>query len=111
MKKIYVAGAYSSDNIIGVFDNIRRGIHTSYGLLNAGYAPFVPWFDWLFLLIGPVSLDKLREYTLVWMRGCEAVYVIPEGLENSKGTHHEIKVAESLGIPVYYDIEELFENE
>ena len=42
MKRVYVAGAYSADNVIDVLENIRRGIEKCAELLGEGIAPFCP---------------------------------------------------------------------
>jgi hypothetical protein len=106
MKRIYVAGPYSADNVLGVLDNIRNGLHVSTRLFVAGYAPFCPWSDFLFHLMTKPS-DTIRksryyEYSMAFLECCHAVLVLP-GYENSAGTLAEIQRAGELNIPVYYD--------
>ena len=48
--KVYVAGAYSADNVLDVLSNIRRGIRASTEIFLAGYSPFCPWLDYHFQL-------------------------------------------------------------
>ena len=48
MKRIYVAGAYSDDNVLKILNHMRVGMRAGLKLLLAGYAPFVPWFDYHF---------------------------------------------------------------
>ena len=50
MKKVYVAGAMSSNNILGVLRNISVGVHYGAEVLARGFAPFVPHFDIAFTL-------------------------------------------------------------
>ena len=45
MKRVYIAGPYSSDNIIGGLENIRRGRRMAAKLLQHGIAVFCPWLD------------------------------------------------------------------
>lgn len=105
MKRLYIAGAYSSDNILGVLDNIRTGIRAGTEAMLQGYAPFVPWLDFQFHLMlrgdEMLSVKDYQNYSLEWLKVCHAMWVLP-GHENSKGTAVEIKLAEELGIPIYY---------
>jgi len=50
MKKVYVAGAFSGDNVLTILDNMRKGMRLATEVLLAGFAPFVPWFDYHFQL-------------------------------------------------------------
>ncbi len=45
MLKIYIAGPYSSDNILQGLENIRRGQRMAAKLLQHGLAVFCPWLD------------------------------------------------------------------
>ncbi len=104
--RAYIAGAYSSDNAIGVFDNMRRGIRLSFCALKAGFAPFVPWFDYQFALIDKMELKEFYEYSMAWLEASDCVIVVEEGWEKSKGTVAEIERAKDLGIPVFFNLKE-----
>ena len=110
MKRIYVAGAMSADNILDVLGNISVGISVGAQLLEKGYAPFVPHFDVFFKIQnGPnynVPMKYYYDYTLEWLKASDAVVVCPDW-ENSVGTKNEIQTAIELGMPVFYSIEEL----
>lgn len=110
MKKIYVAGAYSGPDFLTILGNMRRGMQLSYKVLKAGFAPFVPWFDYQFVLIGEVTLEEFYKYSMAFLPVCDAVLVVGEGHKNSKGTQNEIRQAAKLGIPVFYSLEELIRN-
>lgn len=105
--RVYVAGAYSAPNVIGVLGNMRRGLALSFEVLKAGFAPFSPWLDYQFALIGEVSLEDYYRYSLSWLEASHAVLVVPEGAAESRGTQAEIKRAGELGIPVFWSLEEL----
>ena len=45
-------------------------------------------------------------YTMEWLKVSDMVLVCPNW-QNSKGTKAEIEKAKELGIPVYFDIEEI----
>ena len=107
MKRVYVAGPYSADNVIDVLTNMRRGMRLAYLVLQAGFAPFVPWFDHHFAFMGPVSLDRYYRYSMSWLEASDAVIVQTLGAAASKGTRAEIARATELGIPVFYSLDEL----
>lgn len=109
--RVYVAGAYSSDNVLGVLDNIRKGIRTATeAFLTGECAPFVPWFDYQFQLSlregESLTVPDYYEYSLAWLEVSDCVLVLP-GWEKSKGTIAEIERAKELRIPVFYSMNEL----
>ena len=112
MKRVYVAGAYSDDNILGVLKNMQKGMRTGTEVALCGFAPFVPWLDYQFqLMLRPeenenLTMDFYYNYSLAFLEVCDYVLVVP-GFENSKGTLGEITKAKQLNIPVYYSIDDL----
>lgn len=103
MKKVYVAGKLNGmacDYLI----NVHRMIKQAERVRKAGFAVFVPGID---LLMGVVMGDwEYKDYfdnSQPWLVASDAIFVTP-GWERSEGTKREIKYAESLGIPVYYDL-------
>jgi hypothetical protein len=64
MIRVYVAGAYEATCACDVLDNMRRGMQLAYRVLEAGFAPFVPWFDYHFALIGPMTRETYLEYSM-----------------------------------------------
>jgi nucleoside 2-deoxyribosyltransferase len=112
--RVYVAGAYSADNVMGVLGNIGRGRLLAYKAFKAGFAPFVPWHDADFAMLGAMFNDTLTvkdfyEFCMEWLRASEAVLVEPIGAQESKGTQAELAEARRLGIPVFWSLEELTE--
>lgn len=107
--KVYIAGPYSSDNVLGVLSNIRKGNRWAYQLLQQGFAPFSPWLDYHFVLedhTNDLSVQDFYEYSMEWLRASEAVFVQGDW-RSSKGTMAEIKEAEELNIPIFYDLSKL----
>jgi len=107
--KVYVAGPYSSDNVLGVLSNIRKGNHVAYQLLQLGFAPFSPWLDHLFVLMdhnNDLTVEDFYEYSMEWLRASDVVFVQGDW-SKSKGTKDEIAEAEELGIPVFFDLTKL----
>ena len=107
--RVYVAGAYSSPTLIGALDNMRRGMQLAFKVLKAGFSPFVPWFDYHFSLIGDVTIEEYQGYCLPWIEVSDAMLIVPEGVEESNGTQAELKLAEELGIPIFYSLKDLQE--
>ena len=101
--KIYVAGAYSADNVLDVLSNIRRGIRASTEIFLAGYSPFCPWLDYHFQLQlqdnEVLTVKDFYEYSLAWLMVSDIMVVLPDS-ENSKGTQAEIAAAKENDIPV-----------
>ncbi|MFA5316214.1 MAG: DUF4406 domain-containing protein [Dehalococcoidales bacterium] len=112
MRRVYVAGPYSADDVLKVFDNMRKGIRASIDVLLAGFAPFCPWLDYQFSLMlydhEKLTVEQYYAYSIAWLEVADAVLVLP-GFETSKGTMAEIMKAEALDIPIFYNIEELKE--
>lgn len=104
--RVYCAGSYSAPDVISVLDNMRRGMQLGYEVITNGFAPFVPWFDYHFSLIGPMELQEYLDYSMAWLEASDAVLLVP-GWEESKGTKKEIDRARALGIPVFYSMDQL----
>jgi len=104
MIRVYVAGKYSADNVIGVLTNIEAGMNEAAYLIGDGYAVYCPWLDHsLIFTAHGRHLDEimLKDNAMAWLEVSDAVLVIP-GWEKSKGTHAEIARAKELKIPVFY---------
>ena len=105
MKRVYIAGPYSSDNILGGLENIRRGMRMAAKLLQRGIAVFCPWLDHQFFFQlregEKISLDVIQAHSMEWLKASHAVLVL-RGHENSAGTKKEIETAVMAGIPVFF---------
>lgn len=113
MKRIYVAGPYSADNVLDVLKNIGRGQRACAKLFSLGYAPFCPWHDKSYVIDRPgdeFTVKQFYEFSMAWLRVSDAVVLI-DGWENSKGTLAEIEVAKKLGIPIYGSLKEFLKEE
>jgi hypothetical protein len=114
MKRIYVAGAYSADNVIDALSNIGKGIKLAYEVFKAGYYPFCPFLDYHYTLIAGqedvrFTVDQYYAYSMSWLEVSDAVILVP-GWENSKGTLAEIKRANELVIPVFSTLNAMVEH-
>jgi hypothetical protein len=110
MKRIYVAGSYSADNVTTVLDNMRNGMRASVEVLLAGFSPFCPWLDYHFQLMlrdgETLTVEDYYNYSMAWLEVSDAILVLPNH-HQSKGTLAEIARAKELGIPIFYSLEEL----
>jgi len=109
MIKVYVAGAYSADNIIDCLKNIGRGESYSALIFKLGFAPFCPWHDKDFVIKNwemDHSVDQFYEYSMEWLNVSDCLFLVP-GWENSKGTMKELNEAEVLGLPVFNNTDNL----
>lgn len=105
MKKIYIAGAYSADTGLEMLDNIRKGMRMATKVMLAGFAPYCPWLDHQFAFMlrerEELIVEDYRDVSMEWLKVSDAMLVLPKFLY-SVGTAEEIKVAKSLGIPIYF---------
>lgn len=98
--RVYIAGRYSDDNIIGCLNNIHDGIKACVAVLKSGHVPFCPWTDFLFHMFDKtLTVEDYYRYSIAWLEVSDEVWVLPDS-ENSKGTQAEIQRAMELGIPV-----------
>ena len=104
--RIYIAGPYSSPNIIQGLRNIREGNKVAAKLLTMGYSPFSPFLDHIFSFYEDISVEQYYKYSLDFLEVCDAMLVLP-GYEKSVGTLKEIEFAEKRGIKIYHSLEEL----
>lgn len=95
IKYIYVAGPYSvGDPVL----NTRMAIFAGEQLREMGFVPFIPHLTHLWHLVNPHDLEFWLEYDNEWLKKCDALLRLPG---ESYGADEEMKLALSLGIPVY----------
>jgi len=107
MKRIYVAGPYSSNTALGILANVGAGLRASLAVWKAGYAPYVPWLDILIHIMNPTvaqtTVQECYDWSMAWLEVSDAVLVLP-GWKKSKGTLAEIARAKELEIPTFYSL-------
>ncbi len=109
MKRVYVAGAYSADNVLEVLKNIGRGEWYAAQIFMMGFAPFCPFHDKDYVIKNwdrDFTVKMFYDYSLSWLEVCDVVFLTPN-YENSKGTLAEIKKAGELNIPMVTSFDEL----
>jgi nucleoside 2-deoxyribosyltransferase len=110
--RVYLAGPFTADNVLGVLDNMREGMRLGTEMLLLGFAPFVPWHDYHFqLMLREGEYLRKKDYynnSLAWLEVSDVV-LVREGWENSEGTLNEIAYADSLELPVFYTVKALLQ--
>lgn len=107
--KVYVAGAYSADNVIDVLKNIGIGEEMAARLFQYGFSPFCPWHDADFIIKKPYNTFAVKdfyEYSLTWLKVCDVILLLPSW-QNSDGAIKEATEGKKLGIPIFTDFFDL----
>ena len=105
---VFVTGPYSAPTAEGVVENIERALDIGRALFRKGYFPLVPH-----VLVREYytpeddselfGYEPLMQYTLALLSRCDILL----RYDSSPGADRECARAQELGIPVYFDIEEL----
>ena len=106
-KRVYVAGAYSGPDVTTILGNMRRGLQLAAKALKAGFAVYCPWADCLLHFQEEFSLEECYDYSMPWLEASDAVLLVPENSEQSRGTQAELARAMVLDIPIFKTCEDL----
>ena len=101
MKKIYVAGPYTKGDVA---INVRNAFEIAEELSKLGFAPFVPHYTHFWHMLFPHEYKFWLTLDKEFLACCDCLYRI-EG--DSTGADIEVEHAELLGIPVFYNFDEL----
>ena len=104
MKRVYVAGPYTHGDVAV---NVRNAYDAARQLADAGFAPFVPHHTHFWHLIFPRPYEDWLKLDLAFLPVCHALLRLPG---KSSGADGEVKAAEEAGIPVFHDLQTLFEH-
>jgi hypothetical protein len=108
--RVYIAGPISKGDLQS---NIDRGTIAATELLRAGFAPLCPMLTCYMDGVPPSALAGVDEEVwydsdLPWVAVSDCVLRLPGA---SVGADKETDLAETLGIPVYYDLGRLVNAE
>jgi Domain of unknown function (DUF4406) len=99
--KVYIACPYTlGDKEL----NVTNAMHMDQVLWDMGFVPFNPLLSHFTHQVAPRSYEAWLAYDMRWMIACDAVYRIPG---ESRGADAEERLARQLGIPVFYDLDQL----
>jgi hypothetical protein len=98
--RVYVAGPYTSCPQ----GNTHLAMIAGNELLEKGHIPFIPHLSHYWDEIFPHHYEVWMKIDFAFVEVCEAMLRLPG---QSSGADREVALAEKLGIPVYYSIEEV----
>jgi len=107
-RRVYVAGPINAIDLGRYRQNVRNGLKTCSALTQRGYAVFCPFSDFLLEFFGEISQQMYYESDESWLSVSEALFIVPDSeWYLSEGVMNEIRLANSLGIPVFHDMDAL----
>jgi hypothetical protein len=101
MKRIYIAGPYTKGDVAA---NVRSAYEAANQLADHGLAPFVPHHTHFWHMLFPRPYEEWLRLDLAFLPCCDALLRLPG---ESSGADRETAKAQSLGIPVFTDVESL----
>jgi len=103
-KRAYIAGKLNSD-AVGYIGNVRAMCIEAEKVRQKGYSVFVPALDIVLgLILGWETYEDYFNNSQPWLDVSDIMYVCPDS-EDSIGTNKEIARAHNIGIPVYFNVE------
>ena len=113
MKLVYVAGPFRAmnpngkSNAWGVQTNIMAAMKLALEVWKLGHAALCPHANTMFFQDADGCADEVwLDGDLEMLRRCDAVLVTPDW-QRSSGARREVQEASTLGIPVFFNIDEL----
>ena len=105
MKKVYIAGPYTSKKgVEGEDENVAIAAEVAYRYLVEGWAPFCPHtmtrdIDRQYNTEGFLTWEDWLMTDLAWLACCDAIHMLPNWRQ-SKGATLEYMVAKALGLEI-----------
>ena len=99
MKRIYIAGPYSSGDTI---QNVRTAVLAGDKVAKAGYYPFIPHLTHFWHFICPHEYEFWLDQDIAWLLTCDYLVRLPG---ESSGADKEVIVAFNADIPVFFSVE------
>lgn len=99
--RIYIAGPYTQGDVAV---NVRNAYEAANHLANLGFAPFVPHATHFWHMLFPRPYEFWLELDNQFLPCCAGLLRLPGP---STGADKEVSLAQTLGIPVFTEIDEL----
>lgn len=99
--KVYIAAPYTKGDVAM---NVRSVIEAADELVRLGFAPYLPHLTHFWHLVSPHPIEFWYANDNEWLPMCDALLRLPG---ESHGADDEITLAQKLGIPVFYSIDNL----
>jgi len=103
--RVYIAGPYSNEDPGRVAMNVLGAIEAGDKIARAGYDVFIPHLNHYWHKFFQHEYDFWMKQDDAWLEVCDALVRIGGA---SHGADEEVERAKSLGIPVYFGVEEFF---
>jgi hypothetical protein len=105
---IYISGPYSAPTVNQCEENTMKVIDIALEIHNKGHLAFVPhlshWHDLRAKSKGVIiSWDYWMDIDLRLIKACDALFYVA----SSKGADLELEFAKTLGLPIYYSLDEI----
>ena len=100
-KKVYIASPYTKGDVAL---NVRKQIDTVDYLISLGFLPFAPLYYHFQHMVHPRPYEDWLSIDLEWVEVCDCVLRLTG---ESEGANKEVELAEKLGIPVFYTIDDM----
>jgi len=97
---VYIAAPYSSNPD----KNVKKALEAADILYERGYIPFIPHLYHHWHGISPKPYEDWMEMGAAFLERCDAVLRLPG---ESPGADKEVKMAQELGMPVYFGLDEV----
>lgn len=101
MIKVYIASPYTLGDVAV---NVKNQMDAADTLMNLGFAPFVPLYSHFQHLMHPRPYQDWIKQDFEWISVCDCVLRLPG---ESKGADGEVKLADKLGLNVFFSVEAL----
>lgn len=101
MKKVYIASPYTLGDVAV---NVKVQMDCAHELIGLGFAPFVPLLSHFLHMANPRPYEDWVAQDNEWVGVCDYLLRLPG---ESKGAAAEVRLAQTLGIPVVHSIVEL----
>ncbi len=101
---VFVSGPYTKGDVGA---NVAEAVACADYLLRKRFVPFVPHIAHFWHMMHQHDYEDWMKWDIAWLHKCNALLRIPG---DSKGADREVNFAIELGIPVYYDMDELLSD-
>lgn len=109
MKKVYVAGKIN-DYACDYIKHMNLMIKYGNQIRKRGYSVFIPCLDFVAGLVdGDLDYEDYFNNNIPWLLSSDAVFVCPNW-KTSCGTKKEIELAKQNNIPVFYNLDLLYNH-
>jgi len=112
-ERIYIATRLSGKNSFDYLKNFNESIEVGLAVWNKGHYPFIPGWDYIFLMRAgrDTSMDRIYEASINWLAQCDAILVHNGYFDPplSVGVEKEVNHAMKMGKKFYWKLDDIME--